>query len=183
MDGRLVVQAGVRAVPVVVMEPEGQVSGALGGVEVGASVGSFAEQALYDALGLAVGSRRVRSGTDGLEVEPPTEPGEGPGGVAGAVIGHDPLEGDAERGEVAQRDEEGPTGALSALAREDGGDAHPRGVVEGDVDKLPSGSGRGLAPVARHPVAGANEAPEFLGVQVQQVSRVSTVIENSPTPG
>ena len=38
------------------MEPAWQVSGALGGVEVGASVGPFAEQALYEALGLAIGS-------------------------------------------------------------------------------------------------------------------------------
>ena len=50
--------------------------------------------------------------------------------------------------------------------------AHPRGVVDGYADKLRSGSGRGLAPVAGHPVARANESPELLGIQVQQVSRV-----------
>ena len=47
-------------------------SGALSGVEVGAGVGPFPEHGLDEARGLAVGSGRIRPGTDVLEFQPAT---------------------------------------------------------------------------------------------------------------
>ena len=172
MDGALVVEAGVSSVPVVSVELERPAGGAVIGVRVGVGIGPFPEGALDEASGLAVGAGRIGSGAELLEVLPSAEAGEAPRGAARTFVGHDASETDVEGGEVAQSCQQGPAGAGSSLAGVDGGEAHPRGVVDGDVDKLPSGSRGAMAPVAVHPVAGALEAPQLLDVQVQQVSRV-----------
>ena len=55
--------------PVVAMEPVEQLGGSLIRVVVGASVGPFAQRGLNEALGLAVGLRRVGLGEDLTETE------------------------------------------------------------------------------------------------------------------
>jgi hypothetical protein len=57
----------VRPVPVVSVQPDRQRSGAVVRGRVGLSVGPFAQRRLDEALGLAVGARRVGLGPNVLE--------------------------------------------------------------------------------------------------------------------
>ena len=58
------------AMPVVAVQPEGQFGGAFVGGVVRAGVGPFAQAGLDEALGFAVGFRRVGPGAQMLDPEP-----------------------------------------------------------------------------------------------------------------
>ena len=60
----------------------------------------FAERGLNEAFSLAVGLWRVGLGPEVLDVEIAAGFGEGPGAIAGAVVGHDAGDADAEGVEV-----------------------------------------------------------------------------------
>jgi hypothetical protein len=62
----------------------------------GACVGPLREGGLDEALGLAVGLGCVGLGADVLELQPFAGAREGAGFVAGAVVGHDAGDLDAE---------------------------------------------------------------------------------------
>ena len=83
-------------VPIVPMQPVGQVLGAASGCRIGDSVGPFPERGLNEALGLAVGLGRVWFGADVLELEIAAGLGESFRSVARSVVGHDPGDGDTE---------------------------------------------------------------------------------------
>lgn len=93
---RVQILAAGEPVPVVAMEREGQVSGVLIEVLIGASVCPFAECGLYEPLGLAVGFRGVGPASDMSELELFAGSGEGCRSVAGVAVGHHPLDDDAE---------------------------------------------------------------------------------------
>src|ERR1700682_5907428 len=86
----------MRAMPVVAVQEEGQFLGALFGVQIGSCIGPFSQAGLDEALGLAVGPGGVWLGAGVLEGEPSAGVAEGEGSVAGAVVGHDPFDSDAE---------------------------------------------------------------------------------------
>src|SRR6266849_6403328 len=90
----------MRSVPVVAMEPSRQLGGSAIGVAIGLSVGPFAQRALDKALGLAVGLRRVGPGSDVFEAELAAGVAKVEGFVAGAVVGHDAGDRDAQAGVV-----------------------------------------------------------------------------------
>jgi hypothetical protein len=60
-DGRFELEGGVRAMPVVEVEPGLEVSGALGRVEVSAGVGPFGKEVWMKRSGFALGARGVRA--------------------------------------------------------------------------------------------------------------------------
>jgi len=66
-DGRLAFYAAAWAMPVVSVQPEGQLLGASLRGGVGLGIGPFAERGLNEALGLAVGFRCVGLGADVFE--------------------------------------------------------------------------------------------------------------------
>ena len=69
MYGWLVFEAGVGPMPIISVQPFGQVLGALIGVVIGACVGPFAQRALDEAFGLAVGLWGIGSGADVAQLE------------------------------------------------------------------------------------------------------------------
>jgi hypothetical protein len=81
---------------VVVAQPSGQVGRAGVGAAVPQCVGPLAEQGLDEPLGLAVGVGRVRPGADVAHTQQPAGLAEQAGEVARAVVGHHPLDPDAE---------------------------------------------------------------------------------------
>ena len=99
-----------------------------------------------------------------------TEPGEAPGFVAGAVIGQDTPEGDAERAVVAQGRQQGTTSATAAFVRLDVGKGDSRMVVEGHMDEFPTCPGRVLCAIPGHPMSRALKAPELLDIEMEQVA-------------
>ena len=65
--GRLVVQGGVRAMEIVVVEVEWEEGSAVVTRVVGTGVGPLAGEGLDEAFGLAIGLRTIRSGEAMLE--------------------------------------------------------------------------------------------------------------------
>ena len=72
-----------------------QASDPLLGRVIRESIGPLAEEGLDVALGLAVGLRSIRSRAQMPQRERSTNLGEGPGDVAGAMVGHHALDWDA----------------------------------------------------------------------------------------
>ena len=81
---------------VVVAQPARQVGGAGVGAAVRQGVGPLAQQGLDEALGLAVGLGRVGPGADVAQAEQPAGLAEQARDVARTVVGHHPLDPDAE---------------------------------------------------------------------------------------
>src|SRR5260370_15786722 len=73
-----------------------------------------------------------------LEAQPPAGPGELAGSVAGAVVGHDPLDDDAQRCVAGDGGLEEGYGAALALALHEVAEGHAGGVVDADMDVLPA---------------------------------------------
>src|ERR1022692_2163282 len=86
--------------PVVPVDPDWELPGAVVRGRIGLRVGPFSEGGLNEALVLAVGFRRVRFGADVFEAKLPASVAEGEGPVATAVVGHDAGHGDAKAGVV-----------------------------------------------------------------------------------
>src|SRR3989304_3922162 len=129
---------GVRAMPVVSVQPDWELFGSTIRVRVGRSIGPFAQRGLNEAFGLAVGLGRVGPGADVLEVEIAAGVAEVEGSVAGAVVGHDPFEGEGEALVVGEGGFEEGDGATLLLVGEDLREGQARGVVDADVDELPA---------------------------------------------
>src|SRR5205085_4394750 len=115
---------------------------------VGASVSPLAQTCLNETLGLAVGLRRVRLGADMLETEALAGSAEGEGFVARTVVGHHSLNLDAQAGIVSDSHlEEGDSASLF-LVLHDLAERDPGGIVDADMDKLPSDSFAARAQIA-----------------------------------
>ena len=97
--------------PIVSVQPAGEVLAALFGAVVGACVGPFAQRGLDEAFGFAVGSRGIGPRSDVFHFELSAQFCEAFRAVAGAVVGHDAGEGDSECSEVVQGVDERATGA------------------------------------------------------------------------
>src|SRR5229473_2561060 len=82
--------------PVVSMQPEGQLVGASLRVWVSLGVGPFSEGSLDEALGLTVGLWRIGFGADVLELAIAAGVAEVERPVARAVVGHHPGNADAQ---------------------------------------------------------------------------------------
>src|SRR5260370_345648 len=89
--------------PVTSMQPGRKVLGTLISREVGLGVGPLAQRGLDEALGLAIGFRRVGLGAQVLDFEQPQCLRVTTGSEAGAVVGHDAIDLDAMGPEEAQR--------------------------------------------------------------------------------
>lgn len=64
---------------------------------------------------------------------------QGPAFVSGAVVSHDPLDRDAVAGELGSGADQEGDGALLALVRQELDVGEPAGVIDGHVERLPSG--------------------------------------------
>src|SRR6476620_177378 len=97
--------------PVISVEPDGQLFGSAIGGWVSLGVGPLAERGLDEAFGLAVGPWGVGPGPDVPKAEAVTNVAEGRRAVAGAVVGHHPRKGDAKAGVVGDSGREEGNGA------------------------------------------------------------------------
>lgn len=94
-DGWSVVKTSMRAMEVVVAEPERKICVAMVGTGVVAGPDPFPEQGLDEAFCLAVGARSVRAGEALPETAHAAVLTKAVGAVAGAVVGEDAAEADA----------------------------------------------------------------------------------------
>src|SRR5271165_2054888 len=86
-DGRLLVDAGMGAMPVVAVDPRFEVGAAFSRVLIEPRVGPFADGGLDEAFSFAVGARGVEARADGLDAEFVAAGDEAARAEAGAVIG------------------------------------------------------------------------------------------------
>src|SRR5690606_13486204 len=172
----MIAEAGMRAMPVVLMQPVREVPGTLARRLVGAGIGPFAQRRLDEALGLAVGSWCVGFGAHVLDTQSSAQPAEAPRLVAGAVVGEHAGEADAQTGVIAQGLEQRGAGALRGLIRINGAEGDPGVIVDGDVNILPAGTRRILCAIPCHPMAGATETAELFNIQVQQPTRLVVLV-------
>lgn len=87
----------MRAMPIVTVEPERQVGGALLRGFVGLGICPFAQCGLDEAFGLTICLRRIGFGADVFDAEPPQRLGVSMGTEACAVVGHDALDLDLKK--------------------------------------------------------------------------------------
>src|SRR3954463_6222909 len=164
--------------PVVSVQPERQRSGAVVRGWVGLSVGPFAQGGLDEALGLAVCLGRIRLGPDVLETEIAAGAAEGLGAIAGAIVGHHTGNRDAKARVVGDRGLEEGDRALLLLVREDLRKGHAGGIVDADVDELPSDA-PALAltgSVAGDAMADPVEAAELFDIDVDQFAGLFALV-------
>src|SRR5258708_3075640 len=164
--------------PVVSMQPEGQLIGASLRVWVSLGVGPFSEGSLDEALGLAVGLWRIGFGADVPEPAIAAGVAEVECPVARAVVGHHPGNADAQALVVGQGCLQEGDGALFLLVGHDLAEGQARGIVDGDVDELPADAAAvALAgAVAGDAVTDPVEAAELLDIEMDHLAGVLALV-------
>ena len=151
-------------------------------------VSPFSERGLDEALGLAIGFRRVGLGADVLDAQLLASIAKGESFVAAAVVGHDAGDGDAEALIMSHSRLEKGNGAIGLLVGLDLGEGDAGMIVDADVDKLPADAAAvALASaIAGDAVADTLETPELFDVDVKESrlgSRVHSAVAARPAPG
>ena len=150
--------------PIVSMEPNWELGCAQLGVFIGDCVGPFAQSGLEEAFGFSVGLWGVGAREDVAQVEGFAGFLEGLGAVARAIVGHDAFNPYSEFAIIGQGGLEKGDGAFLLFVRHDFGEGEARGVVDADMDELPSDAAAvGLAAaITGDAMADLVETPEFL---------------------
>ena len=107
-------------------------------VAVDRAVGPAAEQGADEAFGFAVGLGPVGAGAEVADAEGAAGDGVDRGAVGGAVVGDQPLDGDAVAGVVRDRAAQEPDRGGGLLVGEDLDVGQAGGVVDRDVHELPA---------------------------------------------
>jgi hypothetical protein len=133
---------------------------------------------LDEALGLPIGFRRIGLGSDVLEPEPLAGSAEGARFIARSVVGHDALNSDAELGVVGHRGfQEGDSAAFAFVFLDLGiGDA--RGVVDADMDVLPTHAPAVAlsSTITGDAMSYVVEPAEFLDVDMDELAGMFTLV-------
>src|SRR5215470_6931313 len=145
------------AMPVVVVQPTDHSGAAHGRGRVGATIGPLPQERLDEALGLAIGARRVRPGTRVPEPRALAGGRKDVGAVARAVVRHEPPDADA-------------------MAPKPGEGAPEKAHAHGHVHELPADAPHAAAAVARDAMPHAGDPPEFLDVDVDESSRPTVLV-------
>ena len=153
------------------MNPGSQITKAFRGVLVETSLGPLANGRLDEAFGLATGAWSVDAGAGTSELEIATGLGEEGGTEAGAVVGHDATDRDAEVGEVGHGLAEEAAGGSGFFIGQQSGKSDAGMVIDGDIKKLPAGTAGFILGIAGEAMAGLVNAGQLLDVDVQPVAR------------
>jgi hypothetical protein len=93
---------------------------------------------LNEAFGFSVGLWGIGFGEDLTEAEPFAGGAEQPRPIAGAVVGHHPLDADAKLRKISNGSLQEGDCTLLALVDHDLDEGDTRSVVDADVDELPT---------------------------------------------
>ena len=164
------------AMVVAVVKPAIPPGLALLGVMVSKTVRPFAQGALDEALGLAMGLWAIGTGELVTDAQALAGRAEVPRTKGAAVVGQETTHRDAQAGVVGYgvlQESHGARGALVGLHPAEG---HARVVVDRHEQELPAGAGDTVATVAGYPMAHAFNTAEFLDVNVQEVARGGVLV-------
>src|ERR1700759_3812783 len=104
------------------------------------------------------------------------------GAVARAVVAHHPLDRHAHRGKPPNRSPQEAGGRLAALVCEHLHVGQAGRVIDADVDELPAGDavatgvGEAIAAVAGDAMSRAQDPPQLLDVDVDQLSGARSLV-------
>src|SRR5579862_5368082 len=177
-DGRFLVEAGVRAVPVVGVDPGFEMGEALGGILVEPGVGPFTDGGLDEAFGFAVGARSVDARANVFELKIAAGLSEEVGVKAGTVIGHDAANGDAQASEVSRGLAQECAGGNRLFVGQQGGESDAGVIVDGDVEELPAGAAGFVLGISGKAMARFGNAGQLFDVDVQQIAGSGMLVAN-----
>ena len=141
------------------------------------SIGPLSQGGLDEAFGLAVGLWSVGPGEAMFEAESGNGSAHGVGAVAGAIVGVEALDADAEFFEEGQSGVKEGDGALGGFVGEKLSEGEAGMVVDGDVEEFPAGAADVIAlAVAGDAMAGALDPSELLDVEVEEFSRMCALV-------
>jgi hypothetical protein len=166
----------MRPMPFVAVQPGGEGARALGEVTIQLGVGPFAERGLDEAFDLAVGARGVGPREQVADAEVPTRRGKPPAAVARAVIGHHRGDANTEAAQAADGALEKARRGATTLVGQHLAMLDARIIVDRHVDELPAGAPYGVATIATDPMPRADNARQFLNVQVHELARACAFV-------
>jgi hypothetical protein len=147
---------------VVVVGPGSQSEVAPIGIGPVRGIGPLAQSGLNEALGFAVGLRRVRASAAVFEAHLKTNAAKAVGAIAAAVIGEQGADGDAVASEEVKGISEEGNGGVGFLIGEDLSEGQARVIVDSDVQGFPTRMFRlttAAAVAAPNKLAGSGSCP------------------------
>lgn len=159
----------MRSGVIVVDQPAGELSGSETRGPVGASVGPLSKKGLDEALSLAVGTGSVRFGSRMAHVELATQLGKEVGEIAGAVVGHDPVDLDAVAFEEADGTAQESRCGLGLFIGQDLDIGQTGEIVDGHMSKLPPRPTSSGSSVAMNAMTHSFDASQLLDVEVDEL--------------
>jgi hypothetical protein len=96
--------------------------------------------------------------------------------IAGAVVGHDAGDFDSETGVPGDESSKEGGSGWGSFVSQDFGVSQTGGVIDGDVNELPAGSSTALPAVACDAVADDLDAAQLLGVDMDELSRMVSLV-------
>ena len=169
-DGWFEVEAGVGTMPVVLVDPGGEMAQAVGGVLIETSVSPFADGGLDETFRLAIGAGSVDASANVAKDKVAAGLSEQDGAEARAIVGHDAADADAELSEVGDGLAQEGAGGSSSFVGKHGGESDAGVIVDGNIEELPTGAASFVLGVAGETMTGLMNAGQFLDVDVQQVA-------------
>src|SRR5262245_65916710 len=136
--GRTTVETAMVARPVVVVQPTDHSGAAHGRGRVGATIGPLPQERLDEALGLAIGARRVRPSARVPESRALAGCRKDVGAVARAVVRHEPPDADAMAPKPGEGAPEKAHARDPVLIGQDLDVGQPGGIIDGLVHDSPT---------------------------------------------
>ena len=161
---------------VVIGQVPGEGRGAVRGARVGLGIGPFVEQRANEAFRFAVGLGAIGARPAVFDAGASHHVLDIVPEIAGAVVGENAPDADAELGEVQQRAQEKRRGRGPVFAREDFRVRNACAVIDRDVHVLPADARTASASIAVNAMADAANLPELLDVEMHEVARALVLV-------
>ena len=166
----MVVQGGVRAVEIVVVEIEWEEGSALVRGVVRTRISPLTSEGLDEAFGFAVGLRAIGSGEEMLEAELVAGRGKEFGTIGRAAIGEDALDEDAVSCIEGDGLLEGGQDTGSFFIGKETGKGEAGMIINGDVEGLDAGAGITVGAIAGGADAGLVEAAKLFNIKMKELA-------------
>jgi len=171
------VEATMRAVPVVVVQPGKKLVVALLGVLIKTGIDPFAKSSLDKSFGFTVGARGVGTGEVMAQAELNHSRVKSVGAIAMTVIGKQATNGDAQSGVVSNRAAQEGDSASGVEVGQDLSEGNTGVVIDSNMNVFPST----VMFTSATSIGTRNnfgEASQLLNIQMKQIARGSMLIAN-----
>src|SRR4030095_283766 len=156
----------MRSMPVIAVQPFWQIGRPLARMAIGASIGPLAQCGLDEALGCAVGARRIAPGKDVPQAPAAASGDERQRAEYLGVVGHDAAHLHTQVAVVARSVIHKGGGTRVALGGTHLGKADARAITDGNKGSFIAGAPDMIAPVTCHAMSRAPDASQLLAVDM-----------------